>query len=114
MPVGVIEDLVGASDYLVAVEDGARSLLERTAAPGLQIRKVEMIWRKKPADDVEVPVATAAPVVEAPVVIAPHGLHDLVNMHQSLFMFNCTSFHIKFFSQSSFPATGYKPLPSPH
>ena len=109
MPVGVIEDLVGASDHLVAVEDGARSLLERTAAPGLQIRKVEMIWRKKPADDVEVPVATAAPVV-----IAPHGLHDLVNVHQSLFMFNCTSFHIKFLGQSSSPATGYKPLPSPH
>ena len=112
MPVGVIEDLVGASDHLVAVEDGARSLLERTAAPGLQIRKVEMIWRKKPADDVEVPVATAAPVVEAPVVIAPHGLHDLVNVDKSLF--NCTSFHIKFLSQSSSLTTGYKPLPSPH
>ena len=95
MPVGGVEDLVGASDHLVAVKDGARSLLERTAAPGLQIRKVEMIWRKKPADDVEVPVATAAPVVEPPVVIAPHGLHDLVNVHQSFFMFNCTSFHIK-------------------
>ena len=50
LPVGVIEDLVGASDHLVAVEDGARSLLERTAAPDLQIRKVEMILRKKPAD----------------------------------------------------------------
>ena len=86
LPVGVIEDLVGASDHLVAVEDRARSLLERTAAPaGLQIRKVEMILRKKPADHVEVPVATAAPVVEPPVVIAPHGLHDLVNVHQSLF-----------------------------
>ena len=92
MPVGVIEDLVSASDHLVAVEDRARSLLERTAAPGLQIWKVEMIWRKKPADDVEVPVATAAPIVEPPIVIAPHGLHDLVNVHQSLF--NCTSFHI--------------------
>ena len=86
MPVGVIEDLVGASDHFVAVEDGARSLLKRTAAPAdLHIRKVEMILRKKPADHVEVPVATAAPVVEPPVVIAPHGLHDLVNVHQSLF-----------------------------
>ena len=84
MPVGVVEDLVGASYHLLAVEDGARSLLKRTAAPGLQIRKVEMILRKKPADHVEVPVATAVPVVEPPVVVALHGLHDLVNMHQSL------------------------------
>ena len=62
-----------------------------------------MILRKKPADDVEVPVATAAPVVEPPVVIAPHGLHDLVNVHQSLFILNCKLFHIKFSSQSSPP-----------
>ena len=43
-----------------------------------------MILQKTPVDDVDMSVATAAPVVEPPVVVALHGLHDLVNMHQSL------------------------------
>ena len=73
-----------------------------------------MILQKTPADHVEMPVATAAPVVEPPVVVALHGVHDLVNVHQRMFMLNCTLFHIKFLSQSSSLTTGYKPLPSPH
>ena len=59
--------------------------------------------QKTPADHVEVPVATAAPVVEPPVVVALHGLHDLVNMHQSLFILNCKLFHI-FSSRANPPA----------
>ena len=48
-----------------------------------------MILQKTPADHVEMSVATAAPVEELPVIVALHGLHDLVNMHQSLFLFDC-------------------------
>ena len=68
-----------------------------------------MILQKTPADHVEMPVATAAPVVEPPVVVALHGLHDLVNVHQSLFTLNCTSFPAQPHSTNLFPLLTRKP-----